>query len=226
MDAMLTSAEFRQQADPTAAPQSGHNVAPLQRAIVDALVYDVGKDPVTARGRDWLMALSRVTRDRLVDRWMQTTRRQYQQNAKRVYYMSMEFLIGRTLTNSLLATGLADEAQAALYQLGLDLEELRELEPDAALGNGGLGRLAACFLDSMATMRLPGFGYGIRYDYGMFAQALQNGRQVELPEAWLVGGNPWEFARPEVLYTIRFGGRVERNGGPFYIAFTSIYCLH
>ena len=108
MDAMLTSAEFRQQADTAAAPQSGHNVAPLQRAIVDALVYDVGKDPVTARGRDRLMALSRVTRDRQVDRWMQTTRRQYQQNSKRVYYMSMVFLCWRTLTNILLATALAD----------------------------------------------------------------------------------------------------------------------
>jgi starch phosphorylase len=213
MDARLSPAELRLATQPTAAPEAGRAIAELQRGIVDALIYDVGKDPVTARGRDWLMALSRVTRDRLVDRWMQTTRRQYQQNVKRIYYLSMEFLIGRTLTNSLLATGLAEEARAALYQLGLDLEELRELEPDAALGNGGLGRLAACFLDSMATLRLPGFGYGIRYDYGMFAQALQNGRQIELPEPWLVGGNPWEFARPEVLYTIRFGGRVERNGG-------------
>jgi glycogen phosphorylase len=192
--------------------QLGRDAESLQRAIAHSLIYDVGKDPVAARGRDWLMAVSRVTRDRLVDRWMETTRRQYQQDAKRVYYLSMEFLIGRALTNSLLAVDIADEARAAIHQLGLDLEELRDLEPDAALGNGGLGRLAACFLDSMATLGLPGFGYGIRYDYGMFAQSLQDGYQVELPDAWLIGGNPWEFPRPEVLYTIRFGGRVERNG--------------
>src|SRR5215468_685344 len=195
------------------APQQlGRDAESLQRAIAHSLIYDVGKDPVAARGRDWLMAVSRVTRDRLVDRWMETTRRQYQQDAKRVYYLSMEFLIGRALTNSLLAVDIADEARAAIHQLGLDLEELRDLEPDAALGNGGLGRLAACFLDSMATLGLPGFGYGVRYDYGMFAQSLQDGYQVELPDAWLIGGNPWEFPRPEVLYTIRFGGRVERNG--------------
>src|SRR5690349_1660034 len=195
--------------------QLGRDAESLQRAIAHSLIYDVGKDPVAARGRDWLMAVSRVTRDRLVDRWMETTRRQYQQDAKRVYYLSMEFLIGRALTNSLLAVDIADEARAAIHQLGLDLEELRDLEPDAALGNGGLGRLAACFLDSMATLGLPGFGYGIRYDYGMFAQSLQDGYQVELPDAWLIGGNPWEFPRPEVLYTIRFGGRVdvtETNG--------------
>ena len=192
--------------------QLGRDAESLQRAIAHSLIYDVGKDPVAARGRDWLMAVSRITRDRLVDRWMETTRRQYQQDAKRVYYLSMEFLIGRALTNSLLAVDIADEARAAIHQLGLDLEELRDLEPDAALGNGGLGRLAACFLDSMATLGLPGFGYGIRYDYGMFAQSLQDGYQVELPDAWLIGGNPWEFPRPEVLYTIRFGGRVERNG--------------
>jgi len=183
----------------------------LRRSVANRLLYTVGKDPVVAHDGDWYVALSQVVRDRLVERWMDTTRRQYAQNVKRIYYLSMEFLIGRALTNSLLAIGLYDDFTAALKTTGINVEEIREQEPDAALGNGGLGRLAACFLDSMATLGLPSYGYGIRYDYGMFAQHLHDGHQVEQPDDWLNKGNPWEFPRPDVTYPIHFGGRVRHD---------------
>ncbi len=195
------------------AAQAG-DVESLRQAVSRHLLYTVGKDTVAASKRDWLYALSAAVRDMLVERWMDTTRRQYTQNAKRVYYLSMEFLPGRMLSNALLALGLLDECHDALRELGLDFDDLASLEPDPALGNGGLGRLAACFLDSMATLGIPGFGYGIRYEYGMFAQRIHDGRQVEYPDHWLVAGNPWEFVRPEVKYTIRFGGRVVTDETP------------
>ena len=181
----------------------------LRDSISRHLIYTVGKDAFAASKRDWLFALSTAVRDLLIERWMDTTRRTYQQDAKRIYYLSMEFLPGRTLSNALIALGLHGTCGEALRGLGVDLDELDALEPDPALGNGGLGRLAACFLDSMATIGLPGFGYGIRYEYGMFAQRIKDGRQVEFPDHWLVSGNPWEFVRPEVKYTVQFGGRVE-----------------
>jgi len=184
----------------------------LRRSVANRLLYSVGKDPVAAKERDWTVALSQVVRDRLVERWMDHSRRQYQQDVKRVYYLSMEFLPGRALANGLLAIGLFDQCREAIREMGLDIDELQAQEPDPALGNGGLGRLAACFLDSMATLGLPGYGYGIRYEYGMFAQRIRDGWQMEAPDHWLVSGNPWEFARPEVTYPIRFGGRVERAG--------------
>jgi starch phosphorylase len=149
-----------------------------------------------------------VVRDRLTEQWMQTMRSIYRSGPKRVYYLSLEYLTGRLLHNSLLNMDLFDAAQEALSGLGLAFDDLREVEPDAALGNGGLGRLATCLLDSMATLRLPGYAYGIRYDYGMFYQRIEQGQQVEHPENWLRYGNPWEFARPEVLYPVKFGGRV------------------
>ena len=197
----------RSDASPT--ETAGRSAEAFRRAVANHLTFTIGKDAASASKRDWLYALSVTVRDRLVERWMDTTRRQYRQNVKRVYYLSMEFLPGRALTNALIAMGLYDECHSALRDLGLDLEDLVELEPDPALGNGGLGRLAACFLDSMATLALPGFGYGIRYEYGMFAQRIVDGRQIEYPDHWLVAGNPWEFPRPEVRYTIRYGGRVE-----------------
>lgn len=186
----------------------GLDEASLKRSIANRLVYSVGKDAYTAKPRDWYFCLAYVLRDRLMERWMETMRNYYRQDAKRVYYLSLEFLIGRTLFNSILNMDVDSETRKALLSMGLDLEELRMQEPDAALGNGGLGRLAACFLDSMATLRLPGYGYGIRYEYGMFNQAFKDGRQVETPENWLRYGNPWEFARPEVLYPVHFYGRV------------------
>ena len=201
-------------------------IASLRASISRHLVYTVGKDVFAASKRDWLYALSTAVRDRLIERWMETTRRAYQQDAKRIYYLSMEFLPGRTLSNALIALGLHGVCSEALRELGLDLDELDALEPDPALGNGGLGRLAACFLDSMATLGLPGYGYGIRYEYGMFAQQINEGRQVELPDHWLVAGNPWEFVRPEVKYTIQFGGRVEyRDGHAYWIDTDDVFAM-
>ncbi|WP_177418581.1 glycogen/starch/alpha-glucan phosphorylase [endosymbiont of Lamellibrachia barhami] len=192
----------------------GSDPKAIQRSVSNHLVYTIGKDPFTATDHDWMMAFSHVVRDRLIERWMETQRSYYRSDAKRIYYLSMEFLIGRSLVNSLLNMDIHDECSKALHKLGVELEKLRSLEHDAALGNGGLGRLAACFLDSMATLNLPGYGYGIRFEYGMFRQKLEDGRQVELPENWLAHGNPWEFPRPEVSYKIRFGGRVMEYQGP------------
>jgi starch phosphorylase len=188
------------------------DVHDLMRSIANKLMYAVGKNPAAARPQDWLQATELAVRDRMVERWMKTTQQYYAQDAKRVYYLSMEFLIGRTFTNALLALGIYQEVSDALRALDIDINDLAELEPDAALGNGGLGRLAACFLDSMATLGISGMGYGIRYDYGMFRQQIIDGRQVEAPDYWLSGGNPWEFPRPEVQYRVRFGGRIEKNG--------------
>lgn len=188
------------------------DVANLKRAIASKLIYTMGKDAAAAQPRDWLHATALAVRDRLLERRMKTEHAQSGQDAKRVYYMSIEFLIGRTFTNALLALDIHEAVRQALAELGVDLASLPDLEPDAALGNGGLGRLAACFLDSMATLALSGIGYGIRYDYGMFRQQIVDGRQVELPDYWLAGGNPWEIARPDVQYRVRFGGRVEQQG--------------
>ena len=192
-------------------PVNQNDPESLRHYVANRLLYSVGKDPVTATRADWYLALAQFSRDRLVERWMQTTRKQYEGKVKRVYYLSMEFLIGRALTNSLMATGLYDDLAKALGEAGLDLDEEREQEPDPGLGNGGLGRLAACFLDSMATVGLPSYGYGIRYDYGMFAQNIHNGYQVEQPDDWLKYGNPWEFPRPQVTYPINFGGYVDHG---------------
>jgi len=180
----------------------------IQLSINNRLVYSIGKDPYTAVDRDWLQALSYTVRDRLIERWMETHRNYYRHGSKRVYYLSLEFLIGRSLNNALLNVGFRDHTAQALDRLGLNLEALQQLEHDAALGNGGLGRLAACILDSIASLDLPGTGYGIRYEYGMFRQQIEDGQQMEQPENWLESGNPWEFARPEVAYKIRFGGHV------------------
>ncbi|HVC21389.1 MAG TPA: glycogen/starch/alpha-glucan phosphorylase [Vicinamibacterales bacterium] len=180
----------------------------LRRSLANRLVYSMGKDPITATTRDWFNATAYAVRERLMDRWMETMRSYYRSDAKRVYYLSMEFLTGRLLSNSLLNMGFLGECREALASLGLDLERIGDVEQDAALGNGGLGRLAACFLDSMATLSLPGYGYGIRYEYGMFKQRIEQGCQMEHPDNWLRYGNPWEFPRPEVLFPVKFGGRV------------------
>ncbi len=187
---------------------AGTDVASVSKSVVNRLVFSVGKDDIMATTRDWFHATAFMTRDRLIERWMETMRSYYAADAKRVYYLSMEFLMGRTLMNSLLNLGFEKECSEALQQQGIDLRQVREMEFDAALGNGGLGRLAACFLDSMATLNLPGFGYGIRYEYGMFSQRIEGGRQVEHPDNWLRYGNPWEFSRAEVLFHVKFGGRV------------------
>ena len=190
----------------------GRDLASIKRLIANKLMFSIGKDPQAARPEDWLQAAALAVRDHLVERWMKTTRAQYAQDSKRVYYLSMEFLIGRSFSNAMLALGLRDRIRQALVDFGVDMDQVIELEPDAALGNGGLGRLAACFLDSMATLNVPGFGYGIRYDYGMFRQTINAGQQLEIPDYWLQHGNPWEFPRSEVTYRVQFGGRVVKDG--------------
>jgi glycogen phosphorylase len=179
----------------------------------------IAKDRYTATVYDNFMALAAAVRDRLAERWISTQRNYHKNNTKRVYYLSMEFLIGRLMGNYILNMGLWDAAKEALSELDIDIEDIRGQELDAGLGNGGLGRLAACFLDSMATLGIPCHGYGIRYDYGIFNQKIVNGRQVELPDEWLRLGNPWEFPRPEYTVKIRFGGRTcmfrDRNGHLF-----------
>jgi len=153
----------------------------VQQSLEHRLVYSVGKDNAMATPRDWFYATAYTTRDHLIERWMQTMRSYYVADTKRVYYLSMEFLMGRTLMNSLLNLSLEEACSAALKQYGVDIHQVREMEPDAALGNGGLGRLAACFLDSMATLNIPGYGYGIRYEYGMFRQGHRGGRAGRAP---------------------------------------------
>ena len=180
----------------------------IKRSISNRLMYSIGKDPITATDRDWFYSAAAVVRERLIERWMETMRSYYREDTKRVYYLSMEFLMGRTLMNSMLNIGCDEGFRKAMNEMGLELENIRDMENDAALGNGGLGRLAACFLDSMATLGIPGYGYGIRYEYGMFNQRIENGQQVEHPDNWLRYGNPWEFPRPEVLYQVKFHGRV------------------
>src|ERR1035437_8826778 len=180
-----------------------NSVEALRRSISNRLVYQVGKDVRSATPRDWLFAVFHAVRDRIMDGWRESLGRALDQEAKRVYYLSLEFLTGRALTNAMLAADIYEPVKQACALLGADFDALLDLEPDAGLGNGGLGRLAACFLDSMASLGLPGMGYGIRYEYGMFAQRIVQGQQVEEPDYWLVNGYPWEFMRPEFSYTIR-----------------------
>ncbi len=176
--------------------------------ILDTLVHRIGKDEQAARPHDWLAATILTVRNEIIERWMVSTKAAHAAGAKRVYYLSLEFLIGRLLRDTLANLSARDEVRTALSELGVDLAALEEIEPDAALGNGGLGRLAACFMESLATLDLPAYGYGIRYVNGMFRQRIDDGWQVELPETWLQYGNPWEFRRRESAYAIGFGGEV------------------
>ena len=184
-------------------------VAFVREAIVEKLKYAVGKNPIAASGHDWFVATALAVRDEVVNRWIDSTTRTYRDDTKRVYYLSLEFLIGRLLFDALGNLEMTETVRAALAELGVDLDKLKEIEPDAALGNGGLGRLAACFMESMATLSIAAYGYGIRYDHGLFRQRIKDGWQLEYPEEWLANGNPWEFSRPEVAYPIGFGGWVE-----------------
>ncbi|TGP56930.1 glycogen/starch/alpha-glucan phosphorylase [bacterium M00.F.Ca.ET.230.01.1.1] len=181
----------------------------LAEEVLQSLKYRVGKDSTVATPYDWLTASIKVVRDRVVDHWMQATKEAYDQQEKRVYYLSLEFLIGRLMRDAFSNLGLMANMREALSSLGVDLDLIAGLEPDAALGNGGLGRLAACFMESMATVDIPAHGYGIRYANGMFRQEIQGGWQVELPETWLDHGNPWEFERRERSFEVGFGGSVE-----------------
>lgn len=181
----------------------------LAEEVLQALKYRLGKGTNVATQYDWLTASIKVVRDRIVDHWMQATQEAYAQQEKRVYYLSLEFLIGRLMRDAFSNLGLMDNMREALSSLGVDLDIIAALEPDAALGNGGLGRLAACFMESMATVNIPTHGYGIRYANGMFRQEIHDGWQVELPETWLDHGNPWEFERRERSFEVGFGGSVE-----------------
>ncbi len=205
--------------------RTGSGVDTLRAAVLTKLAYAVGKTQPDASPRDWFLATALAVRDRVVQGWQTSYNTTNAGGTKRVYYMSLEFLIGRLLFDSLTNLGLMDSMREALAGLGVDLDELREVEPDAALGNGGLGRLAACFMESMATLAVPAYGYGIRYENGLFRQVVKDGWQQEYPENWLSFGNPWEFARPEIAYDIGFGGHVEtlqtEGGAPRYEWFPS-----
>ncbi|MEO1541445.1 MAG: glycogen/starch/alpha-glucan phosphorylase [Pseudomonadota bacterium] len=181
----------------------------LAEEIINRLTFRIGKDATVATPHDWLTAAILVVRDRAVTRWMESTRDTYEREGKRVYYLSLEFLIGRLLRDTVSNLGMMEDLRDALEELGVDYHALEDLEPDAALGNGGLGRLAACFMESMASVDIPAYGYGIRYVHGLFRQETADGWQVELPETWLQHGNPWEFPRRESQYEIGFGGHVE-----------------
>ncbi len=184
------------------------SVAALKKAFFDHILYTLAKDKFSATKLDLYKGLALTVEDQLVKRWIRTQQSYYEVDAKRVYYISLEFLMGRLLINNLVNMQLKGEFSRSLDQAGKDLEDLAEMETDAGLGNGGLGRLAACFLDSMATMELPAYGYGIRYEYGIFYQHIRDGYQVETPDNWLRYGNVWEIERPEYMYSIKFGGRV------------------
>ena len=195
-------------------PKSGQPVdelalAEIKGAILTKLRLAIGKDVGMATRHDWYNAAALALRDRIVHRWLTTDKQSYDAGRKRVYYLSLEFLIGRLFTEALNNMGLLPVFEAALGDLGVGLAELRKCEPDAALGNGGLGRLAACFMESMATLAIPAIGYGIRYDFGLFRQIIAQGWQQEYPDEWLGFGNPWEFQRSEVVYHVHFGGTVE-----------------
>jgi len=185
----------------------------LAAEILSCLTYRIGKDPTVATQYDWLSATIKVVRDRLIEKWIASTKKAYEQQSKRVYYLSLEFLIGRLMRDAISNLRLMDEVKNALSSLGVDFDIIAALEPDAALGNGGLGRLAACFMESMATVDIAAHGYGIRYANGMFRQEISDGWQVELPETWLDHGNPWEFERRERSIEIGFGGTVEAVPG-------------
>ena len=203
MDAFVTAS-----AAVTDRPAETPDRTALADAILDTLVHRIGKDAQAALPHDWLAATIFTVRNDIIERWMVSSKAAHAAGAKKVYYLSLEFLIGRLLRDAVANLQRSDEVRAALAVHGIDLADLEEIEPDAALGNGGLGRLAACFMESLASLELPAYGYGIRYMNGMFRQRIENGWQIELPETWLAHGNPWEFERRESAYFIGFGGEV------------------
>ncbi|AMN43942.1 glycogen/starch/alpha-glucan phosphorylase [Rhodoplanes sp. Z2-YC6860] len=193
-------------------PAESADIAAFRAAVLDKLAYSFGKTPDVASLNDWYMATALALRDRIVARWLKTGQRPDAEGRKRVYYLSIEYLLGQLLFDALINMRLLNVARAALADLDVDIDQLRKLEPDAALGNGGLGRLAACYMDSMAALAVPAYGYGIRYENGLFVQQIRDGWQNELPERWLSLGNPWEFERTDTEYSICFGGSVEYVG--------------
>eukprot|EP00058_Branchiostoma_floridae_P027829 XP_002613320.1 hypothetical protein BRAFLDRAFT_118723 [Branchiostoma floridae] len=191
------------------------NVTNFKKSFNRHLHFTLVKDRNVATPRDYFFALAHTVRDNLVGRWIRTQQYYYEKDPKRIYYLSLEYYMGRALCNTMINLGIQGACDEAMYQVGLDIEELQEIEEDAGLGNGGLGRLAACFLDSMATLGLAAYGYGIRYDYGIFTQKIQEGWQTEEPDDWLQYGNPWEKSRPEFTIPIKFYGRIEKHGDKY-----------
>ncbi|HEY3998677.1 MAG TPA: glycogen/starch/alpha-glucan phosphorylase, partial [Candidatus Xenobia bacterium] len=189
--------------------RTGMSLEALRQDFIDNLHCFQARDERSATPHDLYMALAFTVRDRLIDRWLRTMKTYHEQKAKGVCYLSAEYLTGRNLCKNLVNTGLYDTAQQMLADLGHDLEDLAEQEDEPGLGNGGLGRLAACFLDSMATLDIPAIGYGIRYEFGIFEQEIRDGWQIERPDKWLRFGNPWEIARPEYLVEVKLGGHTE-----------------
>ncbi|NER29735.1 MAG: glycogen/starch/alpha-glucan phosphorylase, partial [Symploca sp. SIO1C4] len=192
--------------------RTGMSVKTLKRAFADNLYYIQGKNEFLATPFDYYMALAYTVRDRLLHRWINTATTYIKKDVKSVYYLSAEFLMGRQLGKNLLNLGIYERARQAIHESGLDINDLMTLEAEPGLGNGGLGRLAACFLDSLATLEIPAVGYGIRYEFGIFDQRIENGMQVEHPDRWLRFGNPWEIERPELTVEVFFGGHTE----PYY----------
>ena len=211
---MKVSADLPEVRPLESAPDTQTPADSLLRDFEHYLRRTLAKDAYTATDRDRYHALTLAVRDRLVERWIATQQTHHRKNVKRIYYLSLEFLIGRLLGNNVINLRLEDECRAAMSAIGLDWESLRDHEVDAGLGNGGLGRLAACFLDSMATLNLPAIGYGLRYDFGIFNQRIINGYQVEQPDNWMKLGYPWEIAHPEFSFPVQFEGRVEVRNGP------------
>ncbi|MBU3956094.1 glycogen/starch/alpha-glucan phosphorylase [bacterium] len=179
----------------------------LRLSIRNHLRYTRAKDEFSATAYDKYMSLCYAIRDRIVERWSKTQQSYYNEDVKRVYYLSLEFLLGRALLNNIINLNLIEEVKYVVKKSGDDFTKLLELEPDAGLGNGGLGRLAACYLDSMATLGLPGYGYGLHYEFGIFKQVIQNGFQIEVPDEWLKFGSPWEIERPEYAINVQFYGK-------------------
>jgi starch phosphorylase len=195
-------------------PIAPTEAAGMVHSYSNHLLYSLAKDQYSATAHDRFMSLALTVRDKLIERWVATQQRYYIKDVKRVYYLSAEFLMGRALLNNLINLGLLDVIREAMKMMGLQLSDLLEQEVDAGLGNGGLGRLAACFLDSLATLDIAGYGYGIRYEFGMFDQLIKDGAQIEQPDEWLRFGNPWELARPEYPVEVKFGGHVEEHFDP------------
>src|SRR5207253_11384347 len=194
---------------PREAAASDEDIEHFKQTVLNRLALAVGKDASSATDRDWFVATTLSLRDRVIHRWLEGERDDLAAGRKHIYYLSLEFLIGRLLNDVAGNLRMTDVVHRALDDLGVNFDRVRFAEPDAALGNGGLGRLAACFLESMASLGIPAYGYGIRYDHGLFRQIIKDGWQEEFPEEWLSFQNPWEFERSEVTYDINFGGTVE-----------------
>ena len=197
----------------------GHTAKDIAQDFAEQLKYTLDADTYHVDDQAKYQAAVLAIRDRIIHQWDLSRKTQRAKSAKRVYYLSLEFLMGRAMTNNIINLGIEKQVKDAFASLGYQFEELADIEPDAGLGNGGLGRLAACFLDSLATLELPAYGYGIRYNYGIFKQQIRNGWQAELPDNWLENGNPWEVKRPSIVYPVYFGGEVKvirENGKDIY----------